>query len=612
MADWHGAGQTSGIPQDTDSDPQTANQTNGPATQDNRCTEHVTSHDVITQNAPESELRRVKSYQEIDIQPDDFVEEATGAGADGDEEAGSSAAVTAVFIHGDIKLKDINLQTASPDLKRDDTVCHDSSDVHVDQGLADSSLGTERLTGAGADRVSEQQATHTAPGQSLLPDVSDSDDDDAADTDQYDKYGQPYILSSNDDETEEDDATEDSDSDEEDKTKHRHNEVQPGATGVTSRKSMFSFAQLGGAFQRASRYLRGKNKKRLARSKSTSNFAQTKASVTEPGVENPAAKRLDSLEHRAKNTMLRTTSSYILLGKEETLGRNHASKMFYMDRTASHVGAPSCIKKQKSQSYLTRKTIQSSTSRYHTDNAYKIVEDIGEGGYGKVQKVLHLRTGQLAAMKTVRLRGTENHLLASHKREVKTILRLKQHENIVNVMAIFHGKSHDLKMIMELCDEDLTSFMARKSNRDFPISLKVATQTAKGVMILHTQKPQIIHRDLKPQNVLISRVKPFNKLVAKLSDFGISSIADVAETMIDDVTRQREVQERMTNTCLATNNCQRGTRPFMSPEILEAIDGKGLKDGKFVFDASVDIFALGQVFNYIFCYNTNDYGNFGS
>ena len=48
----------------------------------------------------------------------------------------------------------------------------------------------------------------------------------------------------------------------------------------------------------------------------------------------------------------------------------------------------------------------------------------------------------------------------------------------------------------------------------------------------------------------------------------------------------------------------------MSLEILAAINGKGLKDGKFVFDASVDIFALGQVFNYIFCYNDNDYGEF--
>ena len=102
------------------------------------------------------------------------------------------------------------------------------------------------------------------------------------------------------------------------------------------------------------------------------------------------------------------------------------------------------------------------------------------------KKVLHLRTGQLAAMKTVRLKATDDSLLASHKREIKTILRLKQHRNIVHVMAIFQGKANDLRIVMELCDEDLVSFMATKSNRDFPISLNVATQTAKGVMILHT------------------------------------------------------------------------------------------------------------------------------
>ena len=180
----------------------------------------------------------------------------------------------------------------------------------------------------------------------------------------------------------------------------------------------------------------------------------------------------------------------------------------------------------------------------------------------------------------------------------------------MHVLAIFEGKSNELKIVMELCDEDLVSFMAKKENRDFTISLNIATQTANGVMVLHTQKPQIIHRDLKPQNVLISRDELSNEIVAKLADFGISSIADAAEPLADVASGQRGLAKSLPNTSLATNNCQRGTRPFMSPEILDAIDGKGLTDGKFVFDASVDIFALGQVFNYIFCYNTNDYGKF--
>ena len=107
MADAHSTGQTSGISQDTNSDPQTAYPTKEPGMQDNGCTEHVTSSDdVITQDAPESELRRVKSYEEIDIQSDDIVEEATGAGADGDEEAGTSATTKAVFIHGDVELEE--------------------------------------------------------------------------------------------------------------------------------------------------------------------------------------------------------------------------------------------------------------------------------------------------------------------------------------------------------------------------------------------------------------------------------------------------------------------------------------------------------------------------
>ena len=51
-----------------------------------------------------------------------------------------------------------------------------------------------------------------------------------------------------------------------------------------------------------------------------------------------------------------------------------------------------------------------------------------------------------------------------------------------------------------------------------------------------------------------------------------------------------------------------GTLPFLGPEFYAARDGQGLTDGKMVFDSAVDIFAMGIVFAYMFCYSTNDYG----
>ena len=54
----------------------------------------------------------------------------------------------------------------------------------------------------------------------------------------------------------------------------------------------------------------------------------------------------------------------------------------------------------------------------------------------------------------------------------------------------------------------------------------------------------------------------------------------------------------------------RGTKAFLAPEFFAAKDGRGLVKGKFCVDPSVDIFALGLVYLYIFCYNNSDYGKY--
>ena len=51
----------------------------------------------------------------------------------------------------------------------------------------------------------------------------------------------------------------------------------------------------------------------------------------------------------------------------------------------------------------------------------------------------------------------------------------------------------------------------------------------------------------------------------------------------------------------------RGTFPFMAPEFFAAKEGRGLTDGKFRIDTSVDVFALGLVFAYVFGYSSGDF-----
>ena len=131
------------------------------------------------------------------------------------------------------------------------------------------------------------------------------------------------------------------------------------------------------------------------------------------------------------------------------------------------------------------------------------------------------------------------------------------------------------------------------------LRLNVAQQIAKGISVLHNNKPPIIHRDIKPENILIVNGERPEDIVVKIADFGISSI-DVVKV---DSTGTSSIP-------IIQTDMAQGTPPYMPPECYAALGGHVMVDGKFTFDASIDIFALGIVYMYIFCYRSNRYGKF--
>ena len=222
---------------------------------------------------------------------------------------------------------------------------------------------------------------------------------------------------------------------------------------------------------------------------------------------------------------------------------------------------------------------------------FPVLGKIGEGGFGSVFEVCNKASGERGAMKKLPYdpQGKQNVNLV---REIKTIVHLKPHPNIVRLLDVFKGQTDHIYINMELCSSDLHGFIKIQSNRSEVKYLNIAQQVANGLDFLHSHcTPTIIHSDIKPQNILICHETDSNTIMAKLADFGISSTGEVNEIL-----QQGRHMNRSPSVSSTKTTTGHGTLPFMAPEFFAGRDDVGLVDGKFVFDASVDIFALGLSF----------------
>ncbi|RNF11832.1 cell division related protein kinase 2 [Trypanosoma rangeli] len=155
----------------------------------------------------------------------------------------------------------------------------------------------------------------------------------------------------------------------------------------------------------------------------------------------------------------------------------------------------------------------SSTTREQFER-YNRMDILGEGTYGVVYRAVDKVTGQIVALKKVRLDRTEEGIPQTALREV-SILQEVHHPNIVNLLDVIctDGK---LYLIFEYVDHDLKKTLEKRGGTFTGLLLKkLLYQLLDGLFFCHRHR--IVHRDLKPANILIT-----NDNVLKIADFGLA------------------------------------------------------------------------------------------
>uniref|UniRef100_A0A7N6A7V8 mitogen-activated protein kinase kinase n=1 Tax=Anabas testudineus TaxID=64144 RepID=A0A7N6A7V8_ANATE len=187
--------------------------------------------------------------------------------------------------------------------------------------------------------------------------------------------------------------------------------------------------------------------------------------------------------------------------------------------------------------------------------------ELGRGAYGVVDKMKHVPSGLIMAVK--RIRATVN---TQEQKRLLMDLDISMRTVDCFYTVTFYGalfREGDVWICMELMDTSLDKFYKQVIEKGMTIPEdilgKIAVSIVKALEHLHSNL-QVIHRDVKPSNVLIN-----TQGQVKMCDFGISGY------LVDSVAKTMDA----------------GCKPYMAPErINPETNQKG-------YNVKSDIWSLG-------------------
>jgi tRNA A-37 threonylcarbamoyl transferase component Bud32 len=154
---------------------------------------------------------------------------------------------------------------------------------------------------------------------------------------------------------------------------------------------------------------------------------------------------------------------------------------------------------------------------------YKVVERIGQGGMGKVYKVIHAQLGKTFALKIISEGMAEtDEARQLFYREARMASSLS-HPNITSVVDFGEDDRVGVFMVMELVEgEALVKVLHREKQLSVHRACDIAHQVAEALHYIHEN--DIVHCDIKTENILLvdSQIGKRRQLVVKLLDFGLA------------------------------------------------------------------------------------------
>uniref|UniRef100_A0A8C6V9H2 Protein kinase domain-containing protein n=1 Tax=Neogobius melanostomus TaxID=47308 RepID=A0A8C6V9H2_9GOBI len=159
---------------------------------------------------------------------------------------------------------------------------------------------------------------------------------------------------------------------------------------------------------------------------------------------------------------------------------------------------------------------------------YDLLELKGEGRYGKVLKCLNNETGEIVAVKAIKICEKTDYVIAREVFMLDKVSALDPDlDNVIRFNKYFKSADGHHCMEFELLDLSVEDLMKK---RRAPFSLNEIRPMAKDLLISlkGLRNVGVMHTDLKPDNVMCvdQQNKPFK---VKLIDFGVATLTERAK-----------------------------------------------------------------------------------
>ncbi len=195
------------------------------------------------------------------------------------------------------------------------------------------------------------------------------------------------------------------------------------------------------------------------------------------------------------------------------------------------------------------------------DNEYRVLGQIGEGGFGLVYRCEELALKRIVAVKLLHLERLSERECAAFLDEARTLASIN-HANVVQIYRL--GASPEKPyIVMEYLEGETVRDLLAGPRPPLRRILEVMQQAAAGLDAIHSRG--VVHRDVSPNNIMVTRSG-----AVKILDFGLARKLDALTT----IHRSASLV---------------GTAPYIAPEQVEGAKASAASD---IFSFGVILYEL--------------------